>query len=156
MSSPLSPACLLLSALLPLQALAQPLGVSACRGLRERRNQLAAEAMQAEIALVLAMRRRLCPRQEALAEQANANAGAGGPGDGPAATPDASGQGDLDYTAYLQCRQQAEARLRRTQVILYTNARGFTFYTRDGARLAREAEDWQQRLRASCPSVDGT
>ena len=147
---------LLLAALLPLQALAQPFGLAECRGLRERRDQLAAEAMQAEIALVLATRRRLCPQQEALAEQANAN-GAGAPG--TSAEPAAQAQapqaavGDLDYTAYLQCRRQAEERLRRSRVILYTNQKHFTFYTVQGARLAREADAWQQRLSASCAAA---
>lgn len=186
-------AALLLVVLLPLQGLAQPLGLPECRALRERRNQLAAAAMQAEIALVLATRRRLCPRQEALAEQANAGAsraeaaGSSGPqgqsadaGGRPAdaawvepaapavsrqagspptttlqADPSQAAAPQLDYSAYLQCRRQAETQLRRSRTILYTNQNGFTFYTLDGARLARDADAWQQRLRASCAAGGG-
>ena len=160
-------ASLLLAALLPLQALAQPLGLEECRGLRARRNQLAAEAMQAEIALVLATRRRLCPQQEALAEQANANAihnnvntnsAANRAGADQSDPPARTGQvaqaalPDLDYTAYLQCRRRAEQLLQRNRAILYTNQRGFTFYTLDGARLARDADGVQRSLTASCVS----
>jgi len=174
---------LLIAAVLPVQALAQPLALVECRALRERRNQLAAEAMQAEIALVLATRRRLCPQQEALAEQANANTMAN-PNSNPKPDPDANGHGqasandgaapagtaatelpvdkagsaarvDLDYTRYLECRRQAEQRLRRSRMILYTNQRGFLFYTVGGARLARAADAVQQRLGESCAAADG-
>jgi hypothetical protein len=155
-----SMASLLLAALLPLQALAQPLGLEQCRALRARRDQLAAEAMQAEIALVLATRRRLCPQQEAAAEQANADSGRGS---GSPSAADAAGQNTspadpapaaLDYAAYLGCRREAEGQLRRTRVILYTNRQGFTFYTLAGARLARQADAWQQRLSDGCvPTV---
>ncbi len=62
---------------------------------------------------------------------------------------------DLDYTAYLQCRRQAEERLRRCLAILYTNQRGFTFYTLNGSRLARQADALQQRLDGSCAGVGG-
>lgn len=158
---------LLMAALLPLQVLAQPLGLEECRGLRARRNQLAADAMQVEIALVLATRRRLCPQLEAVAEQANANAihhdidtnraedRAGADRPDPSAP---SGQGtevappDFDYLAYLQCRRRAEELLRRSRAILYTNLRGFTFYTLAGARRARDADAIQQSLTASCVS----
>lgn len=166
---------LLMAALLPLQVLAQPLGLEECRGLRARRNQLAADAMQVEIALVLATRRRLCPQLEAVAEQANANAihhdidtnraedranhraedRAGADRSDPSAP---SGQGtevappDFDYLAYLQCRRRAEELLRRSRAILYTNLRGFTFYTLAGARRARDADAIQQSLTASCAS----
>lgn len=145
---------LLFAAALPLQTLAQPLGLVECRGLRERRNQLAAEAMQAEIALVLATRRRLCPQQEALAEQAHAG-GETGRGEGDDQTSPAV-RADLDYSAYLQCRNRAEQLLRRSRVILYTNLRGFTFYTLAGARLAREADAWQLRLREGCGAAGGS
>ena len=147
-------AAALLAALLPLQALAQPLGAGACRELRQRRNQLASEAMQAELALVIATRRRLCPQQEALAEQANAGtlaaaAGSGadqaGQADGPKAAPP-----QLDYEAYLQCRRQAEQQLRRSRAVLHTNLNGFSFYTLSGARLARSADAVQQRLNEGC------
>lgn len=171
-------AALLLAALLPLQALAEPLTVVECRRLRERRNLLAGEAMQKEVSLVLATRRRLCPQLEALAEQANAGAGFAGAapveaagsgaaqirqGDGDtrrvaaaqAGEAGAAAATDLDYTAYLQCRHRAEQQLRRSRVVLYTNARGFNFYTLTGARLAREADAWQQRLNRDCASTGG-
>lgn len=138
----------LLVALLPLQVLAEPLGIVQCRAWRERRNQLAAEAMRVEIALVAATRRQLCPQLEALAERANA----GGDPRGATAAAEAAVQGDFDYSAYLECRRRAEERLRRSRTILYTNQRGFTFYTLSGARLARQADGWQQRLSASCAS----
>ncbi len=155
---------LLLAALLPLQAVAQPLGLVECRHLRERRNQLAAEAMQAEIALVQATRMDICPQQERLAERANAQVQASTADQpsalaDPVAQPDPVAQAvpsaqpesvDFDYTAYLECRRQAEERLQRSRTILYTNQRGFTFYTVNGARFAREADGLQLRLSASC------
>jgi hypothetical protein len=157
---PTAKVVLLLAGLLPLQALAQSLGLADCRGLRERRDRLAAEAMQAEITLVLATRRRLCTRQEALAEQANASTAVADPTAGlharvEQAPPSGEAPLALDYTAYLNCRRQAEQQLRRSRVVLYTNQRGFTFYTRAGARLARDADGWQQRLSASCPAAGG-
>jgi hypothetical protein len=158
---------LLLAALLPLQAVAQPLGLVECRHLRERRNQLAAEAMQAEIALVQATRMDICPQQERLAERANAQVQASTADQpsalaDPVAQPDPVAQAvpsaqpesvDFDYTAYLECRRQAEERLQRSRTILYTNQRGFTFYTVNGARFAREADGLQLRLSASCDAA---
>lgn len=183
------PQALLLSALLPLQALAQPLELLECRSLRAQRDRLASEAMQAEIALVVATRRRLCPQQEALAERANAN---NNPVSAePEATANANahnaeahtkanpvakadtmaeistnasaeadtninantarqGEEDLDYTAYLECRRSAEMQLQRSRPELYTNLRGFRFYTSTGARLARQADALQQRLATGC------
>ncbi|QPN64514.1 hypothetical protein [Synechococcus sp. CBW1004] len=167
---------LLLAALLPLQAVAQPLGLVECRHLRERRNQLAAEAMQAEIALVQATRMDICPQQERLAERANAQVQAS-TADQPSAlahpvakvdpvvkadpvaqaVPSAQPESvDFDYTAYLECRRQAEERLQRSRTILYTNQRGFTFYTVNGARFAREADGLQLRLSASCDREGGS
>lgn len=161
---------LLLAALLPLQAVAQPLGLVECRHLRERRNQLAAEAMQAEIALVQATRMDICPQQERLAERANAQVQASTADQpsalaDPVAQPDPVAQAvpsaqpepvDFDYTAYLECRRQAEERLQRSRTILYTNQRGFTFYTVNGARFAREADGLQLRLSASCDRAGGS
>ena len=161
---------LLLAALLPLQAVAQPLGLVECRHLRERRNQLAAEAMQAEIALVQATRMDICPQQERLAERANAQVQASTADQpsalaDPVAQPDPVAQAvpsaqpesvDFDYTAYLECRRQAEERLQRSRTILYTNQRRFTFYTVNGARFAREADGLQLRLSASCDREGGS
>lgn len=153
----------MLAALLPLQTLAQPLSLAACRQLREQRDRLASEAMQAEISLVQATRRQLCPRQEALAEQAHAGGAAASvdaeprstaPGAGVAAGQRA-GVADLDYDAYLLCRRQAEQRLQRSHVVLYINRRGFTFYTRRGAHFARQADGLQQGSQGSCEARSG-
>jgi len=172
---------LLLAVLLPLQALAQPLGLLECRSLRGRRDRLASEAMQAEIALVIATRMALCPQLERLAERANAGAGAtASPSRSPAAettarptaaaqagehgiaAPDGDGEPaasqeapllmpvDFDYTAYLECRRRAETQLQRGRPVLYSNRRGFSFYTSSGARLARQADALQQQLDAGC------
>lgn len=157
-------ASLLLAALLPLQALARPLGLEECRDLRARRDQLATEAMQAEISLVLATRRRLCPELEAVAEQANANTihhdidtngaddQAGADTGDPSALKGRVVPPDFDYLAYLQCRRRAEELLRHSRTVLHTNLRGFTFYTLAGARLARDADAVQRSLSASCTS----
>lgn len=111
-----------------------------CRPLREQRDRLAAEAMQAEIALLHAIRQRLCPRQEALAVAANALAAS------------QAGGAQLDYTAYIRCREQAEAELQSSRPVLHRNRRGFTYYTQAGADLAREADGLQERLERACPS----
>jgi hypothetical protein len=108
-------------------ALAQP----DCRALKERRDQRMHQAMQAEITLLQSIRARLCPAQEAQAAAANALA----PGHA-AGTP-------LDYSAYIRCRQRAEAHLQRSRPVLYRNTRGFAFYTVEGARLASEADGLQ-------------
>lgn len=174
----------LLAVWLPAQGLAQPLGLVACRELRQRRAQLAAEALQAEISLVLATRRRLCPQQEALAERANA--GSDADPTTPGASADQAAQShragvldpsepkpqgvlsarpaaaalheapvELDYSAYLQCRRLAEQQLRRSRPVLHTNRQGFSFYTLQGARLAREADASGQRDGAACAAVSG-
>jgi hypothetical protein len=110
-----------------------------CRPLREQRDQLAGAAMQAEIALLHGIRQRLCPRQEAIAVEANALAAGQAAG------------GELDYTAYIRCREQAEAQLQRSRPVLYRNRRGFIFYTQTGADLAREADALQERVERECP-----
>lgn len=123
--------------LLPFLLVAEGLGATpACPVLREQRDQLATRAMRAEIALVQTIRRRLCPREEALAEQAHAS--------GTAAP--------LDFGAYIRCRQQAEGLLGRTHPVLYTNRQQFVFYSAEGARLARAADGLLPQLNAACPS----
>lgn len=106
------------------QAAAQP----DCIARGTKHEQLAREAMQAEIALLHRIRLELCPRDEALAVQSNAL--------------DASANRSelLDYDAYVRCRRTAETRLERSRPVLYKNRRGFTYYTAAGARLAREAD----------------
>jgi hypothetical protein len=112
---------------------------SDCETLRNQRDQLAAKALQAEMSLVLSIRRRLCPQVEALAEQANANTGSN------------STSGEvLDYGAYIRCRQQAEVQLRRTRSVLYRNRQAFSFYTPAGARLARETDELTGQLITVC------
>jgi len=86
--------------------------------------------MRAETKLVLATRRRLCHEVEAQAKH-----------------PEASGA--LDFDAYIRCRTNTEALLKRTRPVLYTNRKGFIFYTAQGARLAREAD----AIVAACPTA---
>ena len=128
----------LLAAVLLLQAPAW--STPDCRPLREQRDRLAAEAMQAEIALLHGIRQRLCPHQEALAVEANALAAG------------QAGGAQLDYAAYIRCREQAEAELQQSRPVLYRNRRGFTYYTQTGADLAREADGLEERLERACPS----
>jgi hypothetical protein len=117
-------------------ALAQP----DCRALKEQRDQRMHQAMQAEIALLQTIRTRLCPAEEAQAAAANALA----PGHA-AGTP-------LDYSAYIRCRQRAEARLQRSRPVLHRNLRGFAFYTPEGARLASDADGLQLEHERRCRS----
>ncbi|MFM7314990.1 MAG: hypothetical protein ACKO0M_17835 [Cyanobium sp.] len=144
-------------------ALGLPLVVSAreasgCLELRNRRDGIAAEAMQAEIALVHALRLRFCPRQEALADQAHAPAGAvprppahgGPPGAAEGEALDLPAATEVDYGAYIQCRHQAERVLQRSRVVLYRNQQGFPYYTVAGARLGRQADLLQIRIAAVC------
>ena len=123
-----------------------------CRELRQRRDGLAAEAMQAEIALVMNIRQRLCPAEETAAEQANALARSHATS---SATPSAAVPAPLplDYQAFIRCREQAERLLRRARPVLFRNGNGFFFYTATGARLARQAEALQPELAASCPGT---
>ena len=101
-----------------------------CAALRERQQQLATEAMRAEMALVLTTRRRLCPQVEAQAEHLESEVNS-----------------SLDFDAYIRCRANTEALLKRTRPVLYTNRKGFIFYTAQGTRLAREAD----AIAAACP-----
>lgn len=109
-----------------------------CRSQRERRNQLARQAMQAEITKLQAIRQRLCPQLEALASQASALSTTG------------RSPIDLDYGAYIDCRTRAEIQLERSHPVLYRNRLGFTFYTPSGAALARQADALQARLDLLC------
>ncbi|WP_216904391.1 hypothetical protein [Synechococcus sp. CCY 9618] len=121
---------------LPLPLLAALLGVllvdpalagslEQCRGLRERRDALAAEAMTAEIALVQELRGRLCPVLRRQADGANANDQLFAP---------------IDYEALRRCRRQAEQLVERTRPVRHRNRLGFTFYTAVGAGLAEQAD----------------
>lgn len=131
--------------LLPVLLLAPSLQAApACRALQEQRDRLVREAMQAEIALVQTIRRRLCPREEALAEQANAIGPASGANGGQGAA--------LDFGAYIRCREQAERQLGRTHPVLYTNRQGFVFYSAEGGQRARAADALLSQRNAACPS----
>ena len=115
----------------------------ACRELRERRDGLTAQAMQAEIALVMALRRQLCPREEQAHAEATPPSPEARSGDPPT----------LDYAAYIRCRERAEARLRRRHPVRYRNGRGFVFYTQAGAGLARAADALQPEIAQACAST---
>ncbi len=100
-----------------------------CRQLRQQRDDLATRSMQAEIVLVQELRDRICPALRRQADAANAT------------HPQANPTGEpIDYQALLQCRRRAEQLLERTRSVLYRNRQGFTFYTAEGAELARQAD----------------
>lgn len=105
-----------------------------CAALKGERDTLASQAMQAEIALVTSTRAQICPRVEHQAELANSHLNAG----------------RLNLEAFIRCRQQAEAKLQRSRPVLYTNQRGFSFYTAEGSRRAREADALQTDLDRGC------
>ncbi|MEB3335415.1 MAG: hypothetical protein VKP70_10575 [Cyanobacteriota bacterium] len=108
-----------------------------CRQLRQQRAALATAAMEKEIAQVRAIRGRLCPNLAAKAEVANARDGQYGP---------------MDYGAWAHCRLRAEQALAASHSVLFRNGHGMAYYTREGADLARQAEDMGAALRAnSCP-----
>ncbi len=109
----------------------------ACRRLRQQRDALAAAAIEQEIALARWFRMRLCPRLSAQAEQANAKDGVYSP---------------MDYAAWSRCRLEAERRLENTRPVRFRNLQGFTFYTPEGATLARQADELARQRRAkACP-----
>jgi hypothetical protein len=103
--------------------------------------------MQAEISLVMSLRRQLCAREDAAAEQAHAEPLQPSPEPRSGAVP------RLDYAAYIRCRQQAEALLRRGKPVLYRNGRGFVFYTPAGADLARAADALQPEINQACATA---
>jgi hypothetical protein len=98
-----------------------------CAALQQQQQALLQRAHQAEVQLVQAERRRICPQQEALAEQLQAG------------SLGSHAEAQLNFGAYSSCRQQAEVALQRRRPVLYRNARGLPHYTPEGARLAREA-----------------
>ena len=110
-----------------------------CRQLQEQRDQLARRAMAAEVTLVHAQRQRVCPQLEALAAA-----------DGKTSDSSVESPGQLDYGAYIRCREQAEMQLTAKRPVLYRNSAGFPFLTPDGARLARQADALVKARLASC------
>jgi hypothetical protein len=108
-----------------------------CRWLRAQRDALASAAMEQELALARTLRGRLCPKLASLAEGANAR-------DGLYST--------IDYAAWSRCRLLAERRLEASHPIRYRNSQRFTFYTLEGASLARQADELLHRRQAeACP-----
>lgn len=113
--------------------LAQAADLEACRELRQQRDRLASQAMEQEITLVRSFRDRLCPRLAARAEGANARD---------------QEYGSMDYAAWNRCRREAEQQLESTTALLYRNRQRFTFYTADGAALARQADQLSEEIQA--------
>ena len=109
---------------------------------QEQRDQLARRAMAAEVALVHAQRQRVCPQLEALATA-----------DGKTNDSNAGSPGQLDYGAYIRCREQAEMQLKTTRPVLCWNSAGFPFLTPEGVRLARQADALIKSLQASCSAL---
>jgi hypothetical protein len=109
-----------------------------CLTLKGQRDQLARRAMTAEITLLHAFRQRLCPSDEERATQSNALASG------------TTARKPFNYEAYIRCREQAETQLQRSRPVLYRNGRGFTFYTPEGSRLAREADGVQELADRTC------
>jgi hypothetical protein len=116
-----------------LNGFSQAADLEACRKLRQQRDLMASQAMEQEIALVRAYRIRLCPQLATLAEGANARD---------------QEYGSLDYAAWNRCRREAEQQLEATTHQLYRNRQRFTFYTADGAALARQADQLSEDLHA--------
>jgi hypothetical protein len=110
-----------------------------CKQLEGQRDQLARRAMAAEVALVHAQRQELCPQLEARASTI-----------GEAIKEAAGFPAQLDYGAYIRCREQAETQLRASRPVLYTNHSGFPFLTPDGASLARRADALLKARQAGC------
>jgi hypothetical protein len=109
-----------------------------CDSLHDQRDALMTQAMKAEVELSRRMRDRVCPALNRQLEQADVSRGPSEP---------------VDYLAALDCRKAAEALLERKYPILYRNPLRFTFYTPQGAKLARQADwiAWQAR-RQGCPT----
>lgn len=117
--------------------LAQAEDLQACRRLRSQRDDLAARAMEQELALVRAYRKRICPRLALLAEGANAEDQRYAP---------------INYASWSQCRLDAERALERSHPLRYRNGQGFTFYTESGGELAVQADRLRQTLKdQGCP-----
>ena len=123
-------------ALLP-QAAARALD---CQALNDQRDQFVRRAMKEEVVVLHELRLKLCPQQEA-----------------SATAEDSASESQLDFGAYIRCRQQAEVQLQNTNPVLYTNSRGFRWFTPQGVRLAREADALLREMQQHCaaPSPAG-
>lgn len=107
-----------------------------CKQLQDQRDQLAQQAMAAEVALVHRQRQQLCPQLETLATGQIAEL-----------TP------QLDYGAYIRCRQKAETELHTNRPVLYRNTAGFPYFTSEGARLAQDADGLKRALSENCAAT---
>jgi hypothetical protein len=127
--------------LLLLLLLALPAGAvdrERCRQLRERRDELGRQALEAELVLVRRIRGQLCPELSRRAEAANAVEEDFEP---------------IDFGALRRCRQRTEERLAATRPVLTRNRLDFPFYTERGAELARQADQVDRRMeREGCPT----
>lgn len=101
-----------------------------CRQQRQRQEDLARQAMAAELVLVQQSRQRVCPELNRAAEAANA------------LTPgyDSAVAAAIDLQALRDCRRSAEQQLERSHRPLYRNRLAFTYYTPSGAALAAAAD----------------
>ena len=122
------------SGLLPSAALAADL--EACRALQQQRDELAQQAMTAELQLVRQIREQVCPDLHRAAEAANA------------LTPgyDSVKAAAIDLQALRDCRHTAERQLEARHRQRYRNRLGFGFYTAAGAARAAAADRVAARL----------
>jgi hypothetical protein len=104
-----------------------------CRALRQQRDALATAAMEQELALARLFREHLCPDLAVRAEGANALDGI---------------YRSIDFGAWSRCRVEAERRLEQSHRLRYRNSQGFTYYTPEGAALARLADELRRRREA--------
>ncbi|MEB3304680.1 MAG: hypothetical protein VKL58_00530 [Cyanobacteriota bacterium] len=110
-----------------------------CRVLRLQREALGTAAMEQEVALARTAQQHLCPDLAARAAGANALDGIYKP---------------IDFGAWIRCRVEAERRLEQSHPVRYRNSQNFTFYTAEGASLARQADDLRRRWDAKgCPGT---
>lgn len=112
-----------------------------CPQLRQQQQDLARQAMAAELVLVQQSRQRVCPELNRAAEAANA------------LTPDydSTAAAAIDLQALRDCRRTAEQQLERSHRPLYRNRLAFTYYTPSGAALAAAADRLAAALRhAAC------
>lgn len=115
----------LLVGLQPAPAPGDSVELGGCGALRAEYQHLFAEAITAEVELLSATRRRLCPDLEQPLE-----------GGADLSDPDQ----ELDFGGLIACRQQAELSVQAASPLLYTAQGGFRFFTPSGASQARAAQ----------------
>lgn len=109
-----------------------------CRVLRERRDGLAYQAMERELAMVRSYRAKLCPLLALRAESANAMD----------ALHSESHMPPINYAEWSACRLRAERQLEAHHKVRYLNRQRFTFYSESGAALAAEADRVEVAIQA--------